>query len=1085
MARSARSHAFLAFLGFLAFIIYGSLLPFELRDLSFADAVDRFYHIRFLDLGIVSRADWIANILLYIPLAFLGCNWIAGTNVVNVPRAFGIGFIVVFCLGVAVAIEFTQLFFGPRTVSLNDLLAETIGTILGVLLWVFGRNRLATLWQAFLNGGRASVLAAVMLYALFYLLLSLFPYDFVISAAELKAKLSSGSLGWIVAGECANGPRCAISLTIELLAIAPIGVLLALASPHLSLKRLFVAGVALGIVLELLQLPLATGISQGISVLLRGVGLAAGAVLGNTIRGTTPDLIARQVWRLSLIAAPFYVLAVAAVNGWFSGSWNSASAGLASLANTRLMPFYYHYFTTETVAVTSLLAQAAIYTPVGIAVWANYTSRPYRGGPRYLTTALLAAFLALPIELGKSFIPNTHPDFTNLLIAALGAVIACWLAGWVYSILVGAHPEGATAEKPMEADESTESVATEAVSDGLPLRPMGVLISVVAGLAALVGILSYPVGAVLLMLTAAAYSALLYRRPWLWLLVLPSVLPVLDLSPITGRLLLDEFDILVLVTLVVGYCRWYSLPARTWANPLLPTAFWLLWATWFFATARGLWPLLNMPGGMMVSSHSPLDAWYTGKGLLWALLLVPLMRRIPDALSEACHRLLLNGLVTGLGLLCGVVLWERHVFVGLADFQTIFRVTGGFSSMHTGGAYIEAYIAFAFPALLVWVLQQKLWLWRLSGILLVTVAAYTMLVTFSRGGYAALASGLVVVGLTVWRWQGASLGRRALVMAAMMVGVTVVAMPVLTGDFARSRLAQTADDFEFRLAHWGQALKLTDGGLLTAMVGMGFGRYPTQYLYNAYVDQTPGNYSLLRENEVVFLRLGAGDSVYLDQWVAVEPGRQYQLSAVIRQPFGSAELKVPLCEKALLTSFDCQWYQVESEAGGTPDDWHTVTLPVNSGSLGGGGHWPHRPVKLSLYNPGTENPIDISFVSLQSSDGLEMLANGSFDDGVKRWLFVTDRDLAWHIHQQEIEMYFAQGLLGLLAMVVLLVAVARCLWPALREGDPYATAVSGALVAFLTVGLLGSNMDTARLALLFYLGALAGGLLTKRYRISR
>ena len=38
----------------------------------------------------------------------------------------------------AVALEFTQIWFVGRTVSRNDILAETIGDVLGVLLW-FGR----------------------------------------------------------------------------------------------------------------------------------------------------------------------------------------------------------------------------------------------------------------------------------------------------------------------------------------------------------------------------------------------------------------------------------------------------------------------------------------------------------------------------------------------------------------------------------------------------------------------------------------------------------------------------------------------------------------------------------------------------------------------------------------------------------------------------------------------------------------------------------------------------------------------------------------------------------------------------------
>jgi hypothetical protein len=153
-------------------------------------------------------------------------------------------------------------------------------------------------------------------------------------------------------------------------------------------------------------------------------------------------------------------------------------------------------------------------------------------------------------------------------------------------------------------------------------------------------------------------------------------------------------------------------------------------------------------------------------------------------------------------------------------------------------------------------------------------------------------------------------------------------------------------------------------------------------------------------------------------------------------------------------------------------------VEIDSGNLGGGGNWPHRPVKLSLYNPGGDF-IGVDDVSLKTRDGRELLENGGFSDGIERWLFVTDQDIAWHIHQQWVEIYFAQGLLGLTAFAVLLIAVTVVLWPAVLRGNLQATAFAAALVAFLTVGLLGSTMDTARLSMLFYLGAFCAGLLTQ------
>ena len=64
-------------LGYSAFVIYGSLVPLHFRRQPMDMAWEYFQHIPYLDLGIGSRADWVANILLFVPLAYLwlGLLW--------------------------------------------------------------------------------------------------------------------------------------------------------------------------------------------------------------------------------------------------------------------------------------------------------------------------------------------------------------------------------------------------------------------------------------------------------------------------------------------------------------------------------------------------------------------------------------------------------------------------------------------------------------------------------------------------------------------------------------------------------------------------------------------------------------------------------------------------------------------------------------------------------------------------------------------------------------------------------------------------------------------------------------------------
>ncbi|MDH3281825.1 MAG: VanZ family protein, partial [Gammaproteobacteria bacterium] len=104
--------------------MYGSLVPFDYRALPLEEALSKFLAIPYRKLGVGSRADWIANLVLYVPLGYLAAAWAESSARL---RAWVLGrtlVLALFSLLVAVAVEFMQLFFPPRTVSLNDLVAE-------------------------------------------------------------------------------------------------------------------------------------------------------------------------------------------------------------------------------------------------------------------------------------------------------------------------------------------------------------------------------------------------------------------------------------------------------------------------------------------------------------------------------------------------------------------------------------------------------------------------------------------------------------------------------------------------------------------------------------------------------------------------------------------------------------------------------------------------------------------------------------------------------------------------------------------------------------------------------------------------
>ena len=540
--------------------------------------------------------------------------------------------------------------------------------------------------------------------------------------------------------------------------------------------------------------------------------------------------------------------------------------------------------------------------------------------------------------------------------------------------------------------------------------------------------------------------------------------PVLDLAPWTGRFFWDEFDLLLVVCLTVGYLR--SPPARR-AGTGGPWRLVFALLVLSFAVSAGLgampwpWPDSNS----FVSYYSPYNALRIAKGVVWAGLFMGLLRRLDHGGHDTRTALAL-GMALGLAWVVAFVGWERLAFVGLFDFADEYRVTGPFSAMHRGGAFIECYIAVALPFAALGVLEARNRVARAAGAALLVAASYAMMVTFSRGGYAALGVALLLLLLFIrrsGRWRQVAVG--ALLAAAMLA----VALPVLLGPFARERLGQWTNDLATRQAHWSDALAMRDTGLWTTAFGMGLGRFPETHFWRSFEPVRAGSYRLEADGDARYLRLGGGaGGLYIEQIVTLGAAHPHVLKMRLRANKSAAPLNLSVCEKWMLTSRTCVGAVVL--AGQTAGAWSTVEISLDTARLArSSALWP-RPVKLSLQTPAGGTAIDVTDISLKTSAGNELLSNGDFRNALDRWFFSTDTDPPWHIHSLPVAVLFDQGWFGVVAWTVLLVSSlhlgARRAW----HGDRFAAAALAALVAFLVVGALNTLIDEPRFLFLLLVG---------------
>ncbi|MDB5800570.1 MAG: hypothetical protein JWL63_1509 [Rhodocyclales bacterium] len=414
---------------YLGFVIYGSLVPLNYQPMPLDAAWARFLNTPFLALGIDSRADWVANLLLFIPLAFFLVQVLAeGRGPVS--RLAICATVLVLCAALAVSIEFVQLFFPPRTVSQNDILAESLGALVGIALHAaFGKAVIAWLagwWQA--ERGRAVATRALHGYLVVMIAFSVMPLDLTISPVELAHKFNAGRVNLV---PFADFPADAIQglykLATDILLWLPVGFLWRLGGA--SSRRVALRGVLLAGLIECMQLFVFSRFSNITDVIVGGIGCYLGACLVHSMninKSSSESAQETPLWTPPQlpwlpICAVWAVLTVAAF--WYPFNFDTNADFLSlRIAGLGRVPFETYYRGTEFRAINELFRKILMFLPGGL-LWAAYVVRGevWERHPRIWLGSTLAVLMALTVEGGQLFLPDKVSDFTDAFLASSGA----------------------------------------------------------------------------------------------------------------------------------------------------------------------------------------------------------------------------------------------------------------------------------------------------------------------------------------------------------------------------------------------------------------------------------------------------------------------------------------------------------------------------------------------------------------------------------------------------------------------------------------------------------------------------------------
>ncbi len=446
-----RNYALLASL-FTAIAIYGSLVPLRFQAIEFADAVARFRQIPFLRLGIQSRADWVANILLFLPIGYF---WMAAATVDRRGARLGAFFatlVVLLCMAGSVTLEFTQLWLPLRTVSKNDIVAETIGGLLGAGLWLLV-GQAVTEWIRSYTATRQPKRQfewILQVYLAGLLIGSVLPLDLTIRVGEIIDKYRAGRILLVPFSDFRPTFGAFYGLFCDAAIFVPVGMFAATSfrsarRPVRSARASILLGGLIVLAIEGAQLLVYSRHTASGDVIcgILGVGVGAWIVrrwLGGSDVSASEFAFsshAKRTWLWLAVAGVYTVFLVVLFCGpldeiitdpqelkmRYQGFWKAPFAALYPGSEFNPRP--------EVNAVLEVLKKTLFYVPLGVFFAMAATSLTV---PRAIRRLLLAALLlvtagiATSIEMAQVFLPTHRPDVIDVMLCSVGAAIGMFLA---------------------------------------------------------------------------------------------------------------------------------------------------------------------------------------------------------------------------------------------------------------------------------------------------------------------------------------------------------------------------------------------------------------------------------------------------------------------------------------------------------------------------------------------------------------------------------------------------------------------------------------------------------------------------------
>lgn len=414
--------------GYAAFVAFGSLVPMHLVPRDPGLAWHGFWQVGPGTLGTGDRSDWAVNFLLLVPLAF---GW---RHLIRAPRRAGglvaSALVAAALLVFSLSIEFAQMFFPPRNPSFNDVLAQFVGTLVGLAL----HHRLGARFGGWLqrlgtvSGPLSRLHALLALYLVLLLAFNVMPLDLSISPIELYRKWRDGRIILLPLGApIGDLGTWFYDLLTDVALWIPVGLLWRIDGSARSLRTILLRVALASAAIELAQLFVLSRVTDVTDVLLAVLGGGLGVALADA--AGRRDVANPQILRPLAVLGWWLWLPIMLALFWWPFDFIPArlSDGTLWHALTR-MPFDTYYARTEFGALNEIVRKMALLLPGGLLL--ALAVRNEAPG-RFHALAWVLVALAVIVEGGQVMLPGRVASATDVLLEAAGGWLGWRLGRWL------------------------------------------------------------------------------------------------------------------------------------------------------------------------------------------------------------------------------------------------------------------------------------------------------------------------------------------------------------------------------------------------------------------------------------------------------------------------------------------------------------------------------------------------------------------------------------------------------------------------------------------------------------------------------